>query len=86
MRCRYGAANADGQAKQLARTMTESLPFYVDHALQEWETIAFTAYEGFERVGRGVVGVSPEGESTQLLYAERSFFVDLHRREVGGRA
>lgn len=52
------------------------IPAYVDRVLQEWHTIALTAYDGYERVGRGVVGLFLSGESTQLLYGDRAFFVE----------
>jgi hypothetical protein len=52
----------------------QEIPRYVDDVLREWETIAFTAYDGYERLGRGVVGISREGDSAQLLYADRDFF------------
>jgi hypothetical protein len=52
------------------------IPAYADSVLQEWHTIAFTAYDGYERIGRGVVGLSPQGDSTQLLYGDRGSFVE----------
>ncbi len=52
-----------------------TIPAYVDSVLREWLTIAFTSYDAFERLGRGAVGISHSDGMTELLYAERDFFV-----------
>jgi hypothetical protein len=55
--------------------MADPIPSYVDSVLLEWGTIAFTAYNGYEQLGRGVVAISHQDYSAQLLYCEREFFV-----------
>ena len=52
-----------------------TIPAYVDSVLREWTQIAFESYDAFERLGRGVVGISRTDGGTELLYAERDFFV-----------
>ena len=52
-----------------------TIPAYVDHDLREWVTIAFESYDAYERLGRGAVGISRTDGETELLYAERDFFV-----------
>ena len=51
-----------------------TIPAYVDSVLREWTQIAFESYDAFERLGRGVVGISRTDSGTELLYGERDFF------------
>ena len=50
-------------------------PAYVDSFLCEWTQIAFESYDAYERLGRGVVGISRTDGGTELLYADHDFFV-----------
>ena len=50
-------------------------PAYVDSFLCEWTQIAFESYDAYERLGRGVVGISRTDGGTELLYAGRDYFV-----------
>ena len=52
-----------------------TIPAYVDSLLCEWTQIAFESYDAYERLGRGVVGISRTDSGTELLYGERDFFV-----------
>ena len=52
-----------------------TIPHYVESALHEWVTIAFVSYDAYERLGRGAVGISDTDGETELLYAERDFFI-----------
>ena len=48
-----------------------SYPQHVAAALEEWETIAFVAFEGFSRHGRGIVAIDVargDGGDTLLEY------------------
>jgi len=59
-----------------------TIPAYVDSVLREWTQIAFESYDAFERLGRGVVGISRTDSGTELLYAERDFFVQKGEDEM----
>lgn len=52
-----------------------TIPAYVDSFLREWTQIAFESYDAYERLGRGVVGISRTDGGTELLYGKRDFFV-----------
>ena len=58
----------------MTKDSMNEIPAYVDDVLREWVTIAFTSYDGYERFGRGVVGISLADGKTELLYGERAFF------------
>jgi len=36
-------------------------PGYVQHALDDWEFMAFTAYDWYEKMGRVVIGIDADG-------------------------
>jgi hypothetical protein len=59
------------------------IPEYVDSVLKEWEIIAYFAYDGFERQGRGVVAVEPDGSgSVRLMYGPAEFFQQQKETDV----
>lgn len=51
-----------------------NLPQYIDQALQEWSFVAFFAYDNFESVGRGVVGLAETTEGIQAIYGTPEYF------------
>lgn len=55
--------------------MKVSIPAFVDQALREWDFIAFFAYDNFESVGRGVVGLMNTAGKTQVMYGGRDYFL-----------
>jgi hypothetical protein len=60
-----------------------AIPDYVDGVLKEWETIAYVAYDGFERQGRGVVAVEPDASgSVRFMYGPADFFQQQGQTEV----
>lgn len=54
--------------------MSNSIPSYVDHALREWDFLAFFAYDGFETSGRGVVGIMESEQGANAMYGDRRYF------------
>ena len=54
--------------------MQNPLPQFVNQVLVEWDFIAFFAYDNFESVGRGVVGLMEGEESVQTMYGTRDYF------------
>jgi len=60
-----------------------AIPEYVDGVLKEWETIAYFAYDGFERQGRGVVAIEPDGsDGVRFMYGPADFFEQQKQAEV----
>ncbi|MGV8075122.1 MAG: hypothetical protein AB2L11_11270 [Syntrophobacteraceae bacterium] len=64
--------------------MKEPLPDFVDEVLRAWDFIAFFAYDNFESIGRGVVGLMNTKEGTQAVYGTRDYFLkQQNHRELG---
>jgi hypothetical protein len=42
---------------------TSDIPGYVQQALEEWEQLAFVAYDWYSRLGRHVIGVEKDPEN-----------------------
>jgi len=60
-----------------------AMPDYVDKVLKEWEAIAYFAYDGFERQGRGVVAIDPDASgSVSFMYGPADFFQQQKLKEV----
>jgi hypothetical protein len=58
-----------------------AVPDYIDSVLKEWESIAYFAYDGFERHGRGAVDVERNNSGTvRFTYAPAEFF--RHQRQT----
>lgn len=52
-----------------------NLPQYIDQAIQEWNFVAFFAYDNFESVGgRGVVALAETAEGIQAIYGTPEYF------------
>ncbi|MEA1969801.1 MAG: hypothetical protein U9P79_08355 [Candidatus Cloacimonadota bacterium] len=62
--------------------MKDPIPDFVDHVLNEWDFIAFFAYDNFELSGRGVVGIVEDEEGTQAMYGTRDFFMNKGDQQV----
>lgn len=60
--------------KHMTKDDTNDIPAYINEILREWNTIAFESYDGYERFGRGVVGISLSDGKAEMLYGERAFF------------
>jgi hypothetical protein len=59
------------------------IPAPLDGVLNEWETIAYFAYDAFERQGRGVVFVETAASGTvQFVYGPVDFFQQRKLTEV----
>ncbi len=60
-----------------------AIPDYVDGVLKEWDAIAYFAYDGFEREGRGTVAVERDiSGSLQFIYLPADFFQQQRDTEV----
>lgn len=60
-----------------------AIPDYVEGVLKEWEAIAYFAYDGFERQGRGVVAVETDtAGSVNFMYGRADFFQQQKQTEV----
>jgi len=55
--------------------MKNQIPDFVDQVLIEWDFIAFFAYDNFELLGRGVVGLVEDEEGVRIMYGPRDYFV-----------
>ncbi len=62
----------------------KTLPNFVNEVLQEWDFVAFFAYDGFATSGRGVVGLTRGDEGTQVMYGPRAYFEKLGDTKVLG--
>lgn len=55
--------------------MKNPIPDFVDQVLRQWDFIAFFAYDNFELLGRGAVGLQNSKEGIQAMYGPRDYFV-----------
>lgn len=62
--------------------MPDPIPNFVDQVLQEWDFIAFFAYNNFESAGRGVVGIMEDAEGTKVMYVARDYFEKQRDQQV----
>ena len=59
------------------------IPDFVEDVLKEWEAVAYFAYDGYERQGRGVVTVEPDAPgSVRFMYGPAEFFERQKQKEV----
>ena len=58
----------------------QDIPSYVENVLDDWETLAFVAYEGYEKAGRVVVGIEEDETNppgARLLVAYKPNLTEL---------
>ena len=64
------------------KIMSSAIPEFVDQALQEWDFIAYFAYDGYEASGRGVVGLSQDNDGTKAMYGPADYFHQRGNQQV----
>ena len=62
--------------------MASPIPTFVDSVLQEWDFIAFFAYDGFESSGRGAVGLMESDDGVQAMYGDADYFHQIGDERV----
>lgn len=69
-------ARARGRSTAGRDTVHGPVPAIVEGVLAQWDGLAFFAYEGFAKEGRGVVALDPGEGDTGIFFVARGFFAE----------